>query len=84
MTTKDKGQRREGDEGVTEFHTTAIYECWCIARDEANRYQELANRPKATVAQREAYLAKRNAASRIARLIRYGHAAIGSDKGDKA
>lgn len=48
-----------------------VCECYEVARSEANRYQAKATRAKSRT-EHECYIHKRDAASRIARLIRFG------------
>lgn len=55
-----------------------VTDCYNVARSEAERYQAKAHRA-ATEQRRQCYIHKRNAASRIARLIRFGHSGIGKD-----
>lgn len=70
---------------ILKFIAKDVNECYHIARDEAERYQEMANRisiyrprgsrPMTTEDELryKMLIAKRNAASHIARLIRFGH-----------
>lgn len=64
---------------ILRFAALDVNECYHIARDEAERYQEqataLAQGPisASSEGKRAILLAKRNAAGRIARLIRFGH-----------
>lgn len=62
------------------FNAQTVGECFDIAQEEANRYQQqLENRDHAatgdkwTQQEHMRLMAKRNAASRIAQLILYGH-----------
>jgi hypothetical protein len=76
--------RRPGDEGMT-IESPNVYTCYCVARDEADRYQMLANaQDQGTAAGRQKraiLLAKRNAASRIARIVRYGKTSVEASNG---
>lgn len=67
--------RRPGDETII-LDVTNSYECYCVSRDEAERYQAEVNALDLKTPEgrqmRIILLAKRDAASRIARIVRYG------------
>lgn len=66
---------------MAEYHAQTVEECYRLAWDEAERYQrllnELVNEPDLASVEFSKLMAKRNAASRIARLIRYGPERVG-------
>lgn len=64
-----------------------VHDCWAIASAEAERYQELINKERRANGvtpgmhdRLKLLTAKRDAASRIARLIKYGQVENGGDK----
>jgi hypothetical protein len=70
--------KRNGNDEHIPLHVQTVRACYDIARDEAERYQRSANLA-ADQTDNEGFIiygAKRDAASRIARLIRYGPALV--------
>lgn len=54
-----------------EYIAKSVHECYVIAFEAAEQYQEMANNAE-TVGMKEHYLAKRDSASEIAQHIKYG------------